>query len=149
MCFCWIWESQISLTPGWPAGSLKSLFPVWLGLFLTRNMNVFTKQAWPIGPPLPSAANQNTGGETHRGDCSVSSFWSRRCTARPAQSAWTAPPGTTLLLPPSAPCKHNMHPFPGISTLTVCVLKDKTIRAHCYLEMTALCRLYKVAFQAL
>lgn len=51
----------------------------------------------------------HTGSHTHSTGCSWWSVWSRQCWALPAQSAWTAPPGTTLLLPPSAPCKHSHH----------------------------------------
>lgn len=52
---------------------------------------------------------QNVSGETHRPGYSGLSVWSRHCSALPVQSAWTAPPGTTRLSPPSAPCKHNVH----------------------------------------
>lgn len=37
------------------------------------------------------------------------SVWSHHCSALLAQSVWTAPPRTTLLSPPSAPCKHFIH----------------------------------------
>lgn len=59
-------------------------------------------------PHNPSGlGNRTHGGGTHRSGCSWSSVWLRRCSALPAQSAWTAPPGTTHLSPPSAPCKHT------------------------------------------
>lgn len=53
-------------------------------------------QAWP------------TASATHWPGCSGWSVWWRRCSALPAQSAWTAPPGTTRPSPPSAPCKHTL-----------------------------------------
>lgn len=47
--------------------------------------------------------------DTHWAGSSGWSVWWRHRSALPAQSAWTAPPGTTLLLPPSAPCKQDAH----------------------------------------
>lgn len=88
---------------------------------------------------------QNVSGETNRPGCSWSSVWSRHCSALPVRSAWTAPPGTTLLSPPSAPCKHNEW-TQQTSRVFLNEKSTKTLRYHELVRYT--CRVHKVKCKA-